>query len=276
LWFLPKHHKSAFYLLPKINTIDSILKLVKYPKELKKNQKSLTLSIGHYHANEYRALVTHSLIYILKGKFRNKQHYYNLVKYILFLRLLRQDYVSESDNKIAQLLIDSFIEEFPQLYGLKNLSHNLHSNLHLPEQVAKHGNKCDAYAGENCFKELKKNVNGPTHIPRQIAESCCTKNRMRKYLALEMPKIERWELKQVYHRMQSFKNETHIYLHHKTAVLIDPLDVCHTSLNLKEFTLFLNYMDKSILVNTTIQTSQKIYYKNKCKSKIFIQYSFCI
>ena len=98
-----------------IHTIDSILKLVKYPKEIKRNQKSITLA-SHYHANEYRALASYALIYIVKGKFYNKNHYYHLIKYLLFLRLIRQQIVSKQDLEIAQLLINSFEESFPDLY----------------------------------------------------------------------------------------------------------------------------------------------------------------
>ena len=61
LWFRSRYNKFEFYLLTRINTIDSILKLIKYPKEIKRTQKSLTLS-SYYHANEYRAIVSYALI----------------------------------------------------------------------------------------------------------------------------------------------------------------------------------------------------------------------
>ena len=65
LWFLSRYNKCEFYLLTRINKIDSILKLVKYPKEIKRTQKSITLA-SYFHANEYRSLVSYPLIYILK------------------------------------------------------------------------------------------------------------------------------------------------------------------------------------------------------------------
>jgi len=69
-------------------------------------------------------------------------------------RLLRQDVISELDIDNSQLLINSFLDEFPRLYGTRNLSYNMHANIHLPEQVKLHGplHKLNEYAGENCFK----------------------------------------------------------------------------------------------------------------------------
>ena len=57
-----------------------------YPKEIHRTQKSLTQAISHFHANEYRSLATYSLIYLLMDKFTDLNYFYNLVKYILFLR----------------------------------------------------------------------------------------------------------------------------------------------------------------------------------------------
>ena len=92
LWFLPKNHRSPFYLLRNIHGIDKILKQVKYPHEVNKRQRTLTAYV-HYNANEFRSLATYPLIYILQNQFKEKKYYYNLVKYLLFLRLLRQDFV---------------------------------------------------------------------------------------------------------------------------------------------------------------------------------------
>ncbi len=64
------------------------------------------------------------------------RHWQKLVKYILFLRLVRQNYVSIEDNRFAQILINSFVEQFPNLYGTKNVTHNIHTSLHIPTQIA--------------------------------------------------------------------------------------------------------------------------------------------
>ena len=71
LFFLPKNHRAPFYLLRHINGIDKTLKLIKYPREIKKTQRSLTAYV-HFNANEFRSLINYALIYILKKDFLTK------------------------------------------------------------------------------------------------------------------------------------------------------------------------------------------------------------
>jgi len=108
LWF-STIHLLAFYLQHQIHIINSILKKVKYPKEIQRGQNSITQAIFHYHANEFRAVSSYSLIYIMKGQFINPRYHNHLVMFILFLSFIRQDLVSENDNRIAQILINEFI-----------------------------------------------------------------------------------------------------------------------------------------------------------------------
>ena len=221
MWFLPKNHRSPFYLLRNIHGIDKILKQVKYPHEVNKRQRTLTAYV-HYNANEFRSLATYPLIYILQNQFKEKKYYYNLVKYLLFLRLLRQDFVPDIDINNSQILINSFLEEFQELYGTKNLSYNMHANLHLPKQVRKHGSlpKQNAYPGENCFKEMNLNYQGTTNIPFQIATNISIKNHIKNYLSKEFSNFQRTELKELYQKLHERKHSNHKYLYQVQPLLI--------------------------------------------------------
>ena len=64
--------------MKKIDGIDKVLKLVKYPSEIKKSQRPLTAYI-HYNANEHRALLNYPLIYILQNQFQDKRYYHHLI-----------------------------------------------------------------------------------------------------------------------------------------------------------------------------------------------------
>ena len=111
----------------------------------------------------------------------------------MFIRLLRQDFVSDIDNSNSQILINSFLSDFPTLYGTRNLSYNMHANIHLPEQVALHGslNIRNEYPGENCFKEFILNYHGTTNIEHQIAENVTIKSEQNNFLTPEqVEKIE--------------------------------------------------------------------------------------
>ena len=61
-----------------------------------------------------------------------------MLKYIIFLRLLSQDFVTKSHIKDAELLIKSFITEYESLYGKDFMSYNTHAHLHLPAQSLDH------------------------------------------------------------------------------------------------------------------------------------------
>ena len=65
--------------------IDNLLLAIRYPSEFPRSQRG----IAYYYlfkANEYRNLIVHSLIYIMKNVL-TKEYYEHLLLYILFLRL---------------------------------------------------------------------------------------------------------------------------------------------------------------------------------------------
>jgi hypothetical protein len=267
LWFSTKHHGLAFYLQHRIHTIDSILKKVKYPKEINRSYNPITQAISHYHANEFRALATYSLIYIMQGQFTNQRYYYNLVMYLLFLRLVRQDFVSETDNSMAQILIDECLKEFPSLYGTKNMTHNLHSDLHLPDQVKNHGSLCDAYPGENCFRELKKCVHGTVHIAKQMAKHISIENEINKFFTIEeVNKIGDYRLKNLYHKLQKYKNQNHQYSHTTNAILLESKQILLTDLLPFEYALLSQTFEATALRMSILKQSYKVFVEKKCNT----------
>ena len=266
LFFLPKHHRSPFYLLRHINNMDKRLKLVKYPTEIKRIQRSL-LSYIHFNANEFRTLGNYALIYILQNEFQDVRYYNHLVKYILFIRLLRQDFVSDIDNSNSQILINSFLSDFPTLYGTRNLSYNMHANIHLPEQVALHGslNIRNEYPGENCFKEFILNYHGTTNIEHQIAENVTIKSEIHNFLTPEqVEKIEKPELKEFYYKLHDTKHSNKPYLFQFDPLLIKPHAINCNDLGIEK-RLLIMYFGEQYLSQLPILTSTKLYYNRKCK-----------
>ena len=275
LFFLPKHNKAPFYLLRHMHTMDKILKLVKYPSELKKTQSTLTAYV-HFNANEYRSLINYPLIYILQNQFQDRRYYYHIVKYILFLRLLRQDYVSDIDIANSQRLIDSFLEEFPTLYGTRNLSYNMHANIHLPEQTALHGpsHKRNEYWGENCFKEFDQNYHGTTNIPHQMAENVSVKHEIQSFLTPEeVAKIQKPELQELFNKLHNNKISNKKYLFQIEPLLIKPQTIAYNDIIIDTQLLRQYFTDEFLQLNT-FSTSAKVYYNRKCKyTKIYYFYS---
>ena len=88
-------------------------------------------SMHYWSTHEFRTLFHQSVIYAFKDQSTNDRRcYYHLIKYILFVRLLSQDFVPNEDIENAQNLINSFVTEFEDYFDLKKVTHNVHTSLH--------------------------------------------------------------------------------------------------------------------------------------------------
>jgi hypothetical protein len=128
LWFDSKNHHRPFYLSNSIY-IEKVLLKTKFPSEFPRTQRSIS-TYYLYKANEMRNLLIYSLIYVLKDKLKN-YYFDHLILFILFICILTKEKISETDDHVSKFLIVNFIKKFEILYGIENMSYNLHSNLHL-------------------------------------------------------------------------------------------------------------------------------------------------
>lgn len=147
LWFNTKNHKKPFYL-KSLMEIDNVLMKIKYPSEFPRSQRSLEY-FHIFKANELRNLVFYALIYVLKPKMSQK-YFDHLVLFILFIRTLTKNMISDHDIKLSEFYIQKFVQDFEELYGIDNMTYNLHSHLHLPRQCLNFGplNKLSSFAFE--------------------------------------------------------------------------------------------------------------------------------
>ena len=187
------------------------------------------------------------------------------------MRLLRQDSVSEIDINNSQILINSFLDEFPYLYGTRNLSYNMHANIHLPEQVKLHGplHKRNEYAGENCFKEMGSNYQGTNNIPHQIATNISIKNTIQSlFTPEEIEKIEKPQLKEFYAKLHTRKNSHQKHLFQVEPILIDPQIINYIDIGIEK-NLLNRYFGDNYLQTNSIYTSSKVYFNRRCEYTIF-------
>ncbi len=148
--------------------VEERLMSVKFPPKIKRSARLLT-DRHHYKANEFRTILNFLSYSIFKGILK-EEFYYNLLKYVVFIRLLSQETVLSEDIKIAGKLIEEFIEEYEELYGDRLITSNLHGHLHLPRQVYKYGplNKLSAYIFENKFKITRSTFHGTRNIEGKL------------------------------------------------------------------------------------------------------------
>ena len=137
LWLSSRNNKEPFYLGRKIKRIDEILMKVKFPIEFPRKQRSISENISYFKASEYRNFLFYTGIAVLRD-FLPKNYYNHFVEYVIFMRLLcnincQHEHILTSFN-----IINTFMQKFEKFYGKTNMTFNLHSNLHLPEQVKKY------------------------------------------------------------------------------------------------------------------------------------------
>ncbi len=65
--------------------------------------------------------------------------WYLLCQYVLAIRILYEPIKKLDDVKLADELINSYVEKTDQIFGDEATTYTLHAHLHLPKQVLDHG-----------------------------------------------------------------------------------------------------------------------------------------
>ena len=96
-----------------------------------------------------------------------------MISYVIFIRILSQEYINIDDIKDAQIIINELIVEYEYLYEVKSMSSNVHGHLHLPQQVLDFGplQKTSAYIFENMFKMTMNKYFGTRNFEGQVANN---------------------------------------------------------------------------------------------------------
>lgn len=95
---------------------------------------------------------------VLKSVLPLKQYNNFLSLFVATLILSSSKYLANMNSAVA--LMEYFVKTFKLLYGSKNVSHNIHNMLHLPEDVSYMGtlDKFSAFPFENKLQQLKRLV----------------------------------------------------------------------------------------------------------------------
>lgn len=90
----------------------------------------------------------------------SKEVYNHFLEFCVAIRILSIDNISDEYNEFAKKLIYHFVATFAHIYGKCYMSHNIHTILHLADDVKKFGslNKFSAFPFENYMQPLKKKI----------------------------------------------------------------------------------------------------------------------
>ena len=137
MWVSNNSRSKEYYLGQKLKNIDNILLLIKYPTEFPRQQRSISHHLQFFKASEFRNFLFYAGLPVLRY-FLPTTYYNHFVQYVVIMRLLCDKTILTADIIQSFKLIEKYIEKFEILYGKENMTFNLHSHLHFPQQVQKY------------------------------------------------------------------------------------------------------------------------------------------
>jgi hypothetical protein len=146
------------------------------PTEFFRKCRSLK-ELRHWKATEFRTFMLYVGPEALKGVLRNEkfEHFllYHTAMYILISNCSGKDeWINFAENLLCR-----FVEDIPRLYSKELLVYNVHSLLHLCEDVRIHGSldNFSAFSFENFMSKLKRNIrtnsNHLSQVVRRLMEA---------------------------------------------------------------------------------------------------------
>ena len=142
------------------------------------NRKLRSFSeFDRFKATEFRTIIMYAGIFIFKGIL--KKHYYEHFLILMFIVRILCDKEQVADPAMldyVQNLCSIFIERFKELYKNVAVSHNVHSLLHIVDDVRRLGvlDSFSAFPFENCMGSLRSRIrstkNPLSQIGRRISE----------------------------------------------------------------------------------------------------------
>ncbi|KAF0688557.1 Uncharacterized protein FWK35_00038081, partial [Aphis craccivora] len=128
------------------------------PNDFNRKPRSL-FDYKHWKATEFRTFLLYTGSVVLKKILRHDIYENFIVLHVAISILINTNLVKDENfiNYAKKLLIQ-FILQFQEIYGIDNVSHNIHNLLHLTDDVKKYGalDEFSAFRFENYMSSLKK------------------------------------------------------------------------------------------------------------------------
>ena len=182
------NYASIYYVQNFEERIDQVLLNVCPTDEILRSYRPMAKYGKDWKASEFRNFLLFyspvALFHLLpKAYFK---HWMLLVK--SFWILLSKS-VTNDDIEIVKLLINQFVSETKHLYGLKNMSYNLHLLTHVPDFVRDWG--CpwaySAFIFENAGGVVKQLFHGSKHISKQMFQNFVARQKIRVFSMKYIP-----------------------------------------------------------------------------------------
>jgi hypothetical protein len=172
LWFLSSNHdKPRFLSNAKLQLVDSYLLAQKTPTEIARTPRSLSQR-KFWKASEWKSWLLYFSPIVLKNVLPLPFHNHWMLL-VLSIHALLADHVVPEQLHVAELSLIKFVIYTEKLYGVENVSFNVHLMTHLVESVRQWGPLwvASAFQCKNNNGTLLKMFQGTKFIPDQICKS---------------------------------------------------------------------------------------------------------
>lgn len=168
LWFDPSYHHENFYMGRNIQLVDDLLTALKPTREISRTPRKMS-DRKHWKAHEWLSWLLIYSLPIMKEMFPSNmvQHWGLLVDAVA---ILIKKGATKSEIYFAEISLIKFIRQTEDIYGLNQVSFNVHLLSHLPRSVINWGPLFahSAFAFENKNFELQRFVKSSHGVCLQI------------------------------------------------------------------------------------------------------------
>ena len=171
LWFTTTEI-NTYSLSSFVNLVDARIARLKPPHTITRLPRSISEHFKFWKAAELRSWLFYYsvpvLIDIMKPRF-----WYHYCAFVAGISILCQDSISVDDIETSKTYLRYFVFMFESLYGKQFLTMNIHSLLHLPDNVLDLGPlwSVSCFPFENANGELLKMFHGTQHVDMQIVSA---------------------------------------------------------------------------------------------------------
>lgn len=141
------------------------------PLEFERSTRSIINELSRFKGTEFRFWGLYAGFIILK-KYAGTDLYNHFLKLFCAIRILSSPATHIVNANFAEQLLESFVLQYGDIYEPQELVYNIHSLLHIVEEVRKYGPlySFSAYKFENHMREIKKYIRKPNQILQQISK----------------------------------------------------------------------------------------------------------
>lgn len=172
LWVSPKHSKETFSIATFSELIDKKLLSIKPPSFISRVPRTLSCHFKYWKASELRSWLFYYSLPILNNLLI-ASYFIHYAAFVEAISLLCGNSISEDSIQKSEVLLQYFVMVFPELYGERYMTLNMHALLHLPQCVRDSGPLwvTSCFSFESANGELTKLFHGTQNVECQIVAS---------------------------------------------------------------------------------------------------------